>query len=125
MKNNFKDWWSSCLHLHVLPILVWLGAVAWVVVLFHHRTQRFEVLGTAQHHARQDKFQAWDTSAQAQRKYKQALDELKKGEHSYDFPSLLPKTAAAVAFELETKDKMKEPQAATSVANITSDDRTH
>jgi len=36
------------LHLHILPILVWLGAVACVVMLFRHRTQRFEVLGIAQ-----------------------------------------------------------------------------
>jgi multidrug resistance efflux pump len=36
------------LHLHILPALVWLGAVACMVVLFRHRTQRFEVLGIAQ-----------------------------------------------------------------------------
>jgi len=36
------------LHLHILPILVWLGAVACVVMLFRHRSQRFEVLGIAQ-----------------------------------------------------------------------------
>jgi len=36
------------LHLHILPILVWLAAVACVVVLFRHRSQRFEVLGIAQ-----------------------------------------------------------------------------
>jgi hypothetical protein len=27
------------LHLHILPILIWLGAVACVVMLFRHRTQ--------------------------------------------------------------------------------------
>lgn len=36
------------LHLHILPVLVWLGAVACVVVLFHFRTLRFEVVGIAQ-----------------------------------------------------------------------------
>jgi len=39
---------SGRLHLHILPILVWLAAVACVVVLFRHRSQRFEVLGIAQ-----------------------------------------------------------------------------
>jgi multidrug resistance efflux pump len=33
---------------HILPALVWLTAVACVVVLFRYRTQRFEVLGIAQ-----------------------------------------------------------------------------
>lgn len=41
------------LHLHILPVLVWLGAVACVVMLFRHRTQRFEVLGIAQDQVRQ------------------------------------------------------------------------
>jgi len=36
------------LRLHILPVLVWLVAVACVVVLFHFRTQRFEVAGIAQ-----------------------------------------------------------------------------
>jgi multidrug resistance efflux pump len=44
---------SGRLHVHILPILVWLGAVACVVMLFHHRTQRFEVLGIAQDQIRQ------------------------------------------------------------------------
>ena len=39
---------SGRLHVHILPILVWLAAVACVVMLFRHRTQRFEVLGIAQ-----------------------------------------------------------------------------
>jgi len=43
----------SRLHLHILPILVWLGAVACVVMLFRHRSQRFEVLGIAQGEVRQ------------------------------------------------------------------------
>jgi multidrug resistance efflux pump len=33
---------------HILPILIWTGAVACVVVLFRHRAQRLEVLGIAQ-----------------------------------------------------------------------------
>jgi multidrug resistance efflux pump len=33
--------------IHILPVLVWLVAVAGVVVLFGHRAQRFEVLGLA------------------------------------------------------------------------------
>ena len=36
------------LHLHILHILVWLGVVACVVMLFRHRSQRFEILGIAQ-----------------------------------------------------------------------------
>jgi len=38
---------------HLLPVLVWLGAVAAVVAMFHHRSQRFEVLGIAQGQVRQ------------------------------------------------------------------------
>jgi multidrug resistance efflux pump len=36
------------LYLRILPVLVWLGAAACVVVLFRQRSQRFEVLGIAQ-----------------------------------------------------------------------------
>jgi multidrug resistance efflux pump len=36
------------LHLRILPVLVWLTAVVCVVMLFRHRSQRFEVLGIAQ-----------------------------------------------------------------------------
>ncbi|MHC4579905.1 MAG: HlyD family secretion protein [Planctomycetota bacterium] len=36
------------LRLHLLPILVWLGALACVIGLFSRRSQRFEVLGMAQ-----------------------------------------------------------------------------
>lgn len=39
---------SGRIRTHILPILVWAGALAGVVVLFHYRTQRFEVLGLAQ-----------------------------------------------------------------------------
>ena len=35
------------LRLHLLPVLVWLGAVACVIGLFTRRAQRFEVLGMA------------------------------------------------------------------------------
>lgn len=34
--------------LHLLPVLVWLGALACVIMLFSRRSQRFEVLGIAQ-----------------------------------------------------------------------------
>ncbi len=37
----------SDLFLRVLPVLVWLGAVACVVGLFHHRTAQFELVGIA------------------------------------------------------------------------------
>ena len=43
----------SRLRLHVLPVLVWLGAVGCVVVLFARRSERFEVLGIAQGQVRQ------------------------------------------------------------------------
>ena len=36
---------SGRLRLHILPILVWMGTIACVVVLFRYRAQRFEVLG--------------------------------------------------------------------------------
>lgn len=41
------------LRVHVLPVLVWLAAIAGMVVLFSHRSQRFEVLGLAQGRVRQ------------------------------------------------------------------------
>jgi len=44
---------SSRLFLRVLPVLVWLGAVASVVGLFHRRTARFEIVGIAQPQVRQ------------------------------------------------------------------------
>jgi len=53
MAKNFKSLRSGRLRLHLLPILVWLAAVAAVVVLFHNRSQRFEVLGLAQSHVHQ------------------------------------------------------------------------
>ena len=41
------------LRLHLLPILVWLGALACVIGLFTRRAQRFEVLGMARGQVRQ------------------------------------------------------------------------
>ena len=41
------------LRLHLLPILVWLGALACVIGLFSRRSQRFEVLGMARGEIRQ------------------------------------------------------------------------
>ena len=38
---------SSRLFLRVLPVLVWLGAVAGVVGMFHHRAGQFELVGIA------------------------------------------------------------------------------
>lgn len=38
---------------HILPVLIWLAAVAGVGALFHHRSQRFEILGLAQGEVRQ------------------------------------------------------------------------
>jgi multidrug resistance efflux pump len=38
---------SGRLRLHVLPVLVWLVALACVAILFHQRAQRFEVVGLA------------------------------------------------------------------------------
>ncbi|MGD2095211.1 MAG: HlyD family efflux transporter periplasmic adaptor subunit [Phycisphaerales bacterium] len=39
--------------LHLLPIVVWLGAVGSIIFLFSQQTQRFEVLGIAQGEIRQ------------------------------------------------------------------------
>lgn len=50
---NLKSYRAGRLRAHILPILVWAGAVAGVVVLFHHRAERFEVLGIAQGQVRQ------------------------------------------------------------------------
>jgi len=44
---------NSRLFLRVLPVLVWLGAVASVVGLFHRRSARFEIVGIAQPQVRQ------------------------------------------------------------------------
>ena len=47
--GNFSFRWR----LHLLPVLVWLGALACVIVLFTRRVQRFEVLGMARGQIRQ------------------------------------------------------------------------
>jgi multidrug resistance efflux pump len=44
---------NSRLFLRVLPVIVWLGAVASVVGLFHRRSARFEIVGIAQPQVRQ------------------------------------------------------------------------
>jgi len=41
------------LQLHIIPILVWLAALAGVVCLFRYRTERFELVGLAQGQIRQ------------------------------------------------------------------------
>lgn len=48
-----KNCRAGYLHLRILHVLVWLAVAAAVVVLFRHRTQRFEVLGIAQGQVRQ------------------------------------------------------------------------
>lgn len=45
--------WIFRLRMHLVPILVWLGALACVIGLFSRRAQRFEVLGMAQGRVRQ------------------------------------------------------------------------
>ncbi|MHC4659956.1 MAG: HlyD family secretion protein, partial [Planctomycetota bacterium] len=45
---SLKNRRAGRLRVHILPILVWIGAVVVVVVLFQHRAERFEVLGLAQ-----------------------------------------------------------------------------
>ncbi|MHC4791042.1 MAG: HlyD family secretion protein [Planctomycetota bacterium] len=51
--KRIRSYQSGRLRVHVLPFLVWLGALAGVVVLFHQRAQRIEVLGIAQGQVRQ------------------------------------------------------------------------
>lgn len=38
---------------HLVPVLVWLGTLACVIWLFHHRAQRFEVVGIARGQVRE------------------------------------------------------------------------
>ena len=52
-RKGAKSWRFGRLHLHILPILVWLAVLAGVVVLFQHRSQRFEVLGITRGQMRQ------------------------------------------------------------------------
>ena len=53
MKRMSLGSFSFRLRLHLLPVLVWLGALACVVLLFSRRSQRFEVLGMARGQIRQ------------------------------------------------------------------------
>jgi hypothetical protein len=49
MKNTkTTNCWYGRLNLHIIHILVWLGAVTCVVALLYHRNQRFEVLMTTE-----------------------------------------------------------------------------
>lgn len=48
-----RNYPSGRLRPHILPFLVWLAAAIGVSVLFHHRSQRFEILGMAQGQVRQ------------------------------------------------------------------------
>jgi multidrug resistance efflux pump len=45
--GNRRKFSSGRVHPHIFPVLVWLAAVACIVVLFKHQTQRFEILGVA------------------------------------------------------------------------------
>lgn len=46
-KISSRDYLAG-LRIHLLPFVVWVGAIACVVVLFSHRSRRYEVLGIAQ-----------------------------------------------------------------------------
>ena len=52
-KARTTYFWFGHFSPHIMPVLVWLGVLSCVVVLFHHRSQRFEVLGIAQGQVRQ------------------------------------------------------------------------
>jgi multidrug resistance efflux pump len=46
-KISSRDYLAG-LRIHLLPFVVWVGAIACVVVLFSHRSKRYEILGVAQ-----------------------------------------------------------------------------
>lgn len=48
MKKISSRNYLADLRIHLLPFVVWVGAIACVVVLFSHRSKRYEVLGIAQ-----------------------------------------------------------------------------
>jgi len=48
MKNISSRNYLSSLRVHFLPFVVWVGTIALIVVLFSHRSNRYEVLGVAQ-----------------------------------------------------------------------------
>lgn len=52
-KTKTTYFWFGRLRPHIMPVLVWLGVLSCVVILFRHRSQRFEVLGIAQGQVRQ------------------------------------------------------------------------
>ncbi len=62
---------------HILPVVVWLGAVLCVVGLFSRRTQRFEVLGIAQSQEQQI---ATNCPARLVNVPVQLFDEVKQGQ---------------------------------------------
>jgi len=47
-QSQSKAFGSGRLLMHILPVFVWLAAVALVVLLLQHRAQRFEIVGFAQ-----------------------------------------------------------------------------
>jgi len=48
MKKISSRNYLADLRIHLLPFVVWVGAIACVVVLFSHRSKRYEILGVAQ-----------------------------------------------------------------------------
>lgn len=68
---------SGRLLAHLLPVLVWVGVIACVVGLLHHRSQRFEVLGVAQAKTYQI---AATCTGRLKSVHVQLFDEVKKGQ---------------------------------------------
>ncbi len=52
-KTRSKGYSFRQLYLHIVPLVVWLGAVACVFILFKQRAQRFQVVGMARGQIRQ------------------------------------------------------------------------
>ena len=48
IKRQFKNHFKGSVRAHILPVMVWLAAIAGVFYLVQHRSQRFEILGIAQ-----------------------------------------------------------------------------
>ena len=53
MKTKKSKNRSGFARMHVVPIIIWMGAVACTVMLFHQRTQKFQIVGIAQENIRQ------------------------------------------------------------------------
>lgn len=51
--KSIRSHLSGRLRPHILPVLIWLAAAVGTGVLFHHRSQRFEILGIAQGNVRE------------------------------------------------------------------------